>query len=264
MSDLLIEKDGPVCTVTLNRAERRNALPRSLLLEIARACDSLAADTTIRVVVFRGEGKDFSVGMDLKDPELASLAQAPLGDRRRALMAGPGMVRAVQALPQTTIAALHGNCLGGGGCLALACDLRVVAEDLRFGMPEVLRGMNMSWRTVPLMVATFGVTRTKELLLTGALVTAGQALVWGLANRVVPGSGPEAHAEANAWARELASRVPPLAATMIKESVNAVANAHTAMVHMDTDQFLLAQHTDDFAESIAAFMAKRPPEYQGR
>jgi enoyl-CoA hydratase/carnithine racemase len=148
--------------------------------------------------------------------------------------------------------------------LALACDLRVVARDIKFGMPESLRGMIMSWRTVPLMVATFGVTRTKELLLTGSYVEADGALLWGLANRVVEGTGDEVYTEALRWAEQLAARVPPLVATMIKETVNAVANAHTPMVHMDTDQYMLAQHTEDFAEAIAAFSEKREPRFRGR
>ena len=264
MTDIALERDGAVAVVVLNRPERRNALSRAMILELRRVCDELAKETDTRVVVFRGLGKDFSVGVDLRDPEHARTAQAPLHERRRLLQAGPDLVRAVQALPQTTIAALHGYCLGGAGCVALACDLRVAARDIKFGMPEALRGMIMSWRTVPLMVATFGVTRTKELLLTGSYVEADSALLWGLANRVVEGTGDEAYTEALRWAEHLAASVPPLVATMIKETVNAVANAHTPMVHMDTDQYMLAQLTEDFGEAIAAFSEKREPRFRGR
>lgn len=264
MSEVEVAKSGHVATVTLNRPERRNALSRSLMESIIAACEKLRRDDEARVVVIQASGRDFSVGVDLHDPVLAAVAQAPIGERRRLLQVGPEMVRSIQALPQTTIAAMHGYCLGGGGCVALACDLRVVGSDLRFGMPEVLRGMNMSWRTVPLMVATFGATRTKELLLTKCYVESDRALIWGLANRTIDGSGPEVQAAAGTWAREIAASVPPIAATMIKETVNAVANAHTAMVHMDTDQYILAQHTDDFREAVAAFLEKRDPEYRGR
>ena len=262
--DLQLDRDGPVVTLTLARPERRNALSRGLMRAIVEACTELRDDAEARVIVLRGAGSDFSVGVDLKDPESAELAGADLGTRRRAQQLGPRMVQAVLDLPQTTIVSMHGWCLGGGGCLALACDLRVMASDARFGMPEVQRGMNMSWRTVPLMVTTFGATRTKELLLTGRHVGADEALMWGLASRIVPGSGAEAHAEAARWATELAQSVPPLAAAMVKETVNAVATALTPMVHMDADQHLLAQHTEDFRESISAFLDKRPARFRGR
>jgi enoyl-CoA hydratase/carnithine racemase len=158
---------------------------------------------------------------------------------------------------------MHGYCLGGGGCVALACDLRVAAGDLRFGMPEVLRGMNMSWRTVPLMVAHFGPARTKELLITGKLLDAVQAERWGLANRVVTGGAKDAWREADSWAREILDSVPPVPASMVKETVNAVANAATPMVHMDMDQFMLTQSTEDFREAVLAFLDKRKPRFSG-
>jgi len=264
MDGLIVERTEHVARVTIDRSERRNALTRALLRGLADVAGELGADPSIRVVVFEGRGGDFSVGMDLKDPELANAMQAPLGERRRILKAGPRMVDAIQAMPQTTVAAMHGYCLGGGGCVALACDLRVAATDLRFGMPEALRGMNMSWHSVPLMVATFGPARTKELLLTQRYLSADEGQLWGLVNRVVAGGGDEARAEALRWAQEIAETVPPLAATMIKETVNATANALTPLVHMDTDQFLLTQMTDDFRESVSAFMEKRKPSFRGQ
>jgi enoyl-CoA hydratase len=264
VTSVRLEREDAVRVVTLDRAPRRNALSLEMLVELARVCGGIADDTEARAVVFRGAGRDFSVGADLKDPALARAAEAPIGERRRLLQAGPDLIRAVQAMPQTTIVAIHGYCLGGAGCLALACDLRVASRDMSFGMPEVLRGMNMSWRTVPLMVSTFGVTRTKELLLTGANVEADAALVWGLANRVVDGGAEEATAEAKRWAHEIARKVPPLSATMIKETINAVAGAHTPIVHMDTDQYIVTQQTEDFAEAVAAFLGKREPEFKGR
>jgi len=260
----VIERSGGVARVILDRPERRNALTRALLRGLIGAAEELGADPSVRVVVFEGRGTDFSVGVDLKDPEMLGAMQAPLGDRRRQIQAGPRMVQAIQGMPQPTVAAMHGHCLGGGGCIALACDLRVAAGDLRFGMPEVLRGMNMSWRTVPLMVATFGPARTKELLMTPRLLSAEESLLWGLSNRVVAGGGAEAGAEALRWAEQIAESVPPLAATMVKETVNATANALTPLVHMDADQFLLAQTSEDFRESVTAFLEKRKPSFKGQ
>lgn len=263
-SQVELHQDGAVATLTLSRAAQRNTLTRDLIVEVTQACRAYRDDESVRVVVFQADGTDFSLGVDLTDPAMLETARAPIGRRRRLLQIGPDLVRAIQDIPQTTIVAMHGYCLGGGGCIALACDLRVVASDLRFGMPEALRGMTMTWRTVPLMVAHFGPARTKELLMTRCLLDAQRAAAWGLANRVVDGGGKEAQAEARRWAHELVGEVPPITASMIKQTVNAVANAHTAMVHMDTDQYILSQQTEDFEEAVRAFLEKRLPQFQGR
>jgi enoyl-CoA hydratase len=263
MDELLVETTGYVVTLTLNRPGRRNAISRALLQDLVDTFEALRSDRDARVVVVRAAGQDFSVGVDLKDPENATTLQAPLGERRRLLQLGPRMMDAVQGLPQTTIVAVHGHCLGGAACLALACDLRLAGSDLRIGMPEVLRGMTMSWRSVPLMVEHFGPARTKELLLTGRSIDAQEALSWGFANRVVSGGVDTLHAAAFEWAQDLSEAVPPLAATMVKNTVNAIANFRTPLVHMDTEQYLLSQSTEDHRESVAAFLQKRAPRFKG-
>lgn len=260
--DLAIE--GAVATVTLARPEARNRLSRAMLERIVSLCEELGREDSVRVVVVQGAGSDFSTGVDLLDPELVRIAQEPIGRRRRSLLFGPRVVAALQSLPQLTIAALHGYCLGGAGCLALACDLRVGAADMRFGMPEVRRGMNMSWHSVHLMVAHWGPTRTKELLLTGRELDVETALSWGFVNRATGAGAEPVQAGARAWADELADSTPPIPAAMVKETVNAIANAHAGTVHMDTDQFILTQNTDDFREAVVSFKQKRVPRYKGK
>jgi enoyl-CoA hydratase len=264
MAELEREVSGHVVTLTLSRRERRNALSLALIESLIAACDALRDDTHARVVVLRASGRDFSLGIDLTDPALAAIARLPLGERRRAVLYGRRVVQAIQGLPQTTIVAMHGYCLGGGACLALACDLRVAASDLKLGMPEVLRGLNMSWGVVPLLVAQLGPARTKELLLTGAPLSAERALAWGLANHCVEGSEADVARAAHTWASEIADGVPPIAASMIKDTINAIANAQSAAVHMDADQLLLAQHSADYAEAVTAFLAKRKPDLTGQ
>jgi len=264
MSEVSVDTDAGVAHVTLARPEQRNRLTKRTLETLLAACTTFAQDAETRVVIFRGDGPDFSAGVDLRDPGMRDIAHEPMARRRMLLQLGPRLVEAIQALPQITIAAMHGHCLGGGGCIALACDLRIAAADLRFGMPEVLRGMNMSWRTVPLMVAHFGPARTKELLITGKLLDSTQSERWGLANRIVTGGRADAWSEADSWARQIVADVPPVAATMVKETVNAVANAATPMVHMDMDQFMLTQSTEDFREAVLAFLEKRAPRFTGK
>lgn len=264
MSEVTLRIDGKVATITLNRPRARNRLSKSLLETLLGICTEVRDDDTVSVVVVQAEGRDFSCGADLSDPGMRAMATEPIGKRRRLLQLGPRVVTAIQELPQTTIAAMQGYVLGGGGCIALACDLRIAAADLRFGMPEVLRGMNMSWRSVPLMVAQFGPTRTKDLLITGRYVHADEALIWGLANRTAEAGPTSVQQAAAAWASEIAASVPPIQASMVKQTINAIANASTPMVHMDTDQYIVAQMTDDFAEAMSSFMEKRPPDYKGR
>jgi len=259
-----VDIDGAVARLILARPQQRNRLSRRMLEEVVEACGRLAEEPSVRVVVVAAEGRDFSTGVDLADPGMREIATEPIGRRRSLLQLGPRVVRAVRELPQITIAAMHGYCLGGGGCIALACDLRIAARDLRFGMPEVQRGMTMSWRTVPLMVAHFGPARTKDLLIAGKLVDSDTAIAWGLANRVCP-AGPEAaRAAAEGWATELARDVPPIQAGMVKQTVDAVVDVTMPLVHMDTDQFILSQMTEDFREALSAFLEKRRPDYEGR
>lgn len=266
VEERLVEVDiaDRVARLVLRRPAERNRLSRAMLEQVAAACERIASTAEARVVVVAAEGRDFSVGVDLSDPAMRAIAAEPIGSRRSLLQLGPRVVRAVRQLPQITIAAMHGYCLGGGGCIALACDLRIAAADLRFGMPEVQRGMTMSWRTVPLMVAHFGPARTKELLIAGKMLDAQTAVEWGLANRVCEAGSEAAREAAEAWAAELARDVPPIQATMVKETVDAVAEVTAPLVHMDTDQFILSQMTEDFREAVTAFLEKRKPDYEGR
>jgi len=262
--NLRLDINGRVARLVLARAEQRNRLSRRMLEEVVDACARLAAELEVRVVVVAADGRDFSTGVDLADPGMRAIATESIGRRRALLQLGPRVVRAVRELPQVTIAAMHGYCLGGGGCIALACDLRIAAADLRFGMPEVQRGMTMSWRTVPLMVAHFGPARTKELLIAGKVVDAETAIAWGLANRRCDAGADAARVAAEAWATELARDVPPIQSTMVKQTVDAVVDVVMPLVHMDTDQFILSQMTDDFREAVTAFLEKRRPDYEGR
>jgi enoyl-CoA hydratase/carnithine racemase len=262
--NLRVDITDRVARLVLARPEQRNRLSRRMLEEVVEACARLAEEPDVRVVVVAAEGRDFSTGVDLTDPGMRAIAAENIGRRRALLQLGPRVVRAVRELPQITIAAMHGYCLGGGGCIALACDLRVAAADLRFGMPEVQRGMTMSWRTVPLMVAHFGPARTKELLVAGKMLDADTAIAWGLANRRCDAGERAARAAAEEWATDIARETPPIQAAMVKQAVDAVVDVILPLVHMDTDQFILSQMTDDFREAVTAFLEKRRPNYEGR
>lgn len=172
---------GPVRTITLDRPDRLNALGREMR-EGLEAAVADAADSDARVVVLEGAGRAFSAGADLKDAD--DVADATWQQRRRASGRWGRLLDAIEGLPSVTVASLHGHVIGGAVLLAVACDLRVAAPDVRLRIPELALGIPLTWGGVPRLVREIGMPRTRELVLTGHVVGAAQALAWGLAHRV--------------------------------------------------------------------------------
>jgi len=256
-----VEKHGHVATVTLDRAERLNALGRDLMSELIDTARSFASDTETRVVIFTGAGKHFSAGADLKDDTPRGDLPSSRLQLRRSLRIGPDLVRAVHEMDQITIAAINGVALGGGACIATACDFRIGASDSACGYPEIDRGMNLQWLALPLCVHLIGPARAKRMIVLGQKENARTLLEWGFYDEVVD------PAELLDRAREMADAYaskPPIAAQMIKQSVNAVASAMDhAIMHMDLDQWMLTATTDDYREGIKAFLEKRAARFEG-
>lgn len=258
---LTLERDGHVATLTLCRPEALNALDGRLMAELERAAAELHDDEQTRVVVLTGKGKHFSAGVDLRDPDRADRDRDTQLMRWRFLRAGPRLVRAFLELPQITIAAVNGVALGGAACIASVCDFRIGAQDATVGYPEINLGMNLSWGGLAPLVHLVGPARAKRLLLLGRREDADTLARWGFFDEVV--ASERLLARAHDLAGELAKK-PPLAAQMIKRGVNAVAAAlDQAVMHMDTDQFMLAVSTDDHREAVQAFFEKREGVFDG-
>ena len=260
MAEPIIEvTPGEISTLTLKRPERRNALNVELMSALETAARSFADSHETRVVIVRGEGESFSAGADLSAGDGAR--SEPLVARRHAARLGGRMLRSILEIPQPTICEIQGVAIGGGACIATACDFRVAADDARIGYAEVRLGMNLMWNALPLCVGLIGPARTKRMLMTGALVPAPQLAEWGFVDECVP------RARLEACARELAEELaalPPTAVQMIKQSVNAVSGAlDSAVMHMDADQWLLTAQSQDFREGIHAFREKRTPRFSG-
>jgi enoyl-CoA hydratase/carnithine racemase len=255
-------RDGRVALVTIRRAERRNAVTEAMLRELVEASRAFAGDEETRAVVFRAEGRDFSVGADLSQRPPSGAKPPSLVMRRRAAELGATLMHAIEEIHQPTICAVQGIATGAGACIASACDFRVGAHDARIGYGEVRLGINLMWNAVPLCVRLVGAARAKRMILGGALFDAATLERWGWLDEVVPRA--ELDPAARRWAEEYAA-LPPLAVQMIKRSVNAVAGAlDRAVMHMDADQWLLASQSEDFREAVEAFFAKRKPEFSGR
>ena len=259
---LKIAKKSHVAVVTFNRPEKLNALSADLMEEVIRAAHAFREDEATRVVIFTGAGTCFSAGVDLTDKKnFDRLAQASNLMKLRYLKLGPRMIRAVYEMDQITIAAVNGAAMGGGACLAAACDFRVGAEDCRVGYPEVGLGMNLSWTALPMCVHLIGPARAKQMVILAEKVNAQTLLDWGFLDEVVPSS--QLMKTAQAMARTYAAQ-PPIAAQMVKRSVNAIAAAlDQAVLHMAAAPILLTTQTQDHLEGLSAFLEKRGKYFKG-
>jgi enoyl-CoA hydratase/carnithine racemase len=256
---LRIERAGHIATVTFHRPEVANALNFDHLAEIERAALSFRDDADTRVVIFTGAGKHFSSGADLSDP--GDAYRGPMVLRRRRTRIGERTIRALYGMDQITIAAWNGAAMGGGACIATALDFRIGADDAFMQYPEVDIGVNLMWQSLPLITHLAGPARAKRLVVGGERIMAGELHDWGVLDRLVPRS--ELMSAAMEMAAHYASK-PPVAAQMIKQSVNRIVSAlDDAVTHMDADQNLLAQTTSDRGEAIRSYLDKTTPEFTG-
>ncbi|MDH3236054.1 MAG: enoyl-CoA hydratase/isomerase family protein [Alphaproteobacteria bacterium] len=257
-----IEKDGRIAVVRFDRGDKANAMSFKVMDALQAAALELARDPELSAIVLTGQERRFTLGFDLRDPETMAVAQAGLAEQRHRLRAGRDMCEAWMRLEPVTIAAVEGWCVGGGVALAIALDLRVASSDAKFYAPEIERGMNMSWGSVPRMTALVGPARAKRLLILAEQLDAKTALDWGLIDEVAADGG------ALDAARVMAARIaklPPVPVRMIKQGIERAAHPLAeALSAMDRDQFALAQRSEDYSEAVASFLEKRDPDYTGR
>jgi len=219
-----VQADGSLGRLTLSRPERLNAIGLAMMREIRAAAHWFDGKPAVRVVVVSGAGRAFCAGADLKDSPVAAATPREGGlswaERREVGQAGLRMADAVEAMRAVTIAQVQGYAVGGGLVLMAACDLRVVAEDAVFSIPEVDLGIPLAWGGIPRLVREIGPALTKELVMTCRRFTPAEAKAAGLVNRVVPASALAE--EVAALAAELAAK-PSVPLAITKEHVNAVA-----------------------------------------
>lgn len=256
-----ITRHGRVAIVRFDRGFRANPLSLALLRELTEVARGFHDCPDVSAVVLTGRVDGFCMGMDLKDPAQAASRAGGLARRRIDLRSGPRMCQAWEDVDAITICAIEGWCVGGGAALAAACDLRVMARSARVYVPEVERGMNMSWGSIPRFTALVGPARAKRIAALCEQVDAPTALDWGLADEVC------ADGEALATACRIAERaaaLPPTAMKMVKHDVNIAAHALAkATAHRDFDAFALTEKSADFGEGVASFLEGREPRFTG-
>lgn len=259
MGQVSLVKTDRVARVTFDRGYPANPLSLGLMRELTAVAQDLRHDAEINAVILSGRADNFALGFDLKDPETKALANLSLSERRIALQTGGRMCRAWAEIEALTISAISGWCVGGGLALAVSTDLRVMATGATLYAPEIERGMNMSWGSVPRVVNLVGPARAKRILALAERVDAATALAWGLADEVA--DDPLTAAQSLATR---AAEMPPVALRMVKQGVDAYATALAGVAaQADFDQFALAQTGSDYAEGVASFLEGRPAAFTG-
>jgi enoyl-CoA hydratase/carnithine racemase len=256
-SDLLVSRDGPVVTLSLNRPEKRNALTVPMLEAFQAAVRQAAAEPAVRVLVVAGAGKAFCAGLDMKE---MGLARRPDGSVEYPEI--EGVLHDLERCPVPTIAMMQGDAIAGGLELALHCDLRVAGASARMGMPLAKIGLVVPFPLTQKLLDTVGTVKTKEMLFTGALLDAESARSAGLVTRVVP------DAELAAATRELAAEIAanaPLALRTMKAAIleaNAFRNPRPSPEL--AAQAAVTRKSEDLQEGLRAVFEKRRAVFQGR
>jgi len=256
--NLLLDRDGAVAIVTINRPKVLNALNAQTLDELRRAMLDLGRDDSVRVAVLTGAGdKSFVAGADIN--ELA--VQTPTSGREHALT-GQHVFDVIENLGKPVIAAINGYALGGGCELAMACTIRLAADTARLGQPEIGLGLIPGYGGTQRLARLVGKGRAMELILGGAPISAAEAERIGLVNRVV--AAAELIAEATKFAQQLAKGAP-IAMRYILSAINKGLEMPLAEGCLfEATLFGLVASTEDMREGTAAFLEKRKASFKGR
>ncbi len=257
MDELLYEVRDDIGWITFNRPAARNALTFAMYEGLAKICAAQTAAPALRALVLAGAGeKAFAAGTDIGQfrafdgPQDAIAYEARL-DR---------VLDTIERCPIPMIAALSGACTGGGAGIAVCCDIRIAAANLRFGFPIARTlGNCLSMANIARLSTLIGPARVKEIIFTARLVEAEEAKCVGLVSEILPDHAA-LKVRAEALARAIAGNAP-LTLRATKEAVRRLRGAHDA--NADRDLILLCYLSQDFREGMEAFLGKRPPVWRG-
>jgi enoyl-CoA hydratase/carnithine racemase len=246
-------QDG-IASITMNRPEKRNAMNRALLDGLVSNFTELETNTDVRVIVIRGEGKAFCAGLDLRE----------LSARQQGADAEMGVVEILQMIEGSrhpTIAMVQGDALAGGCELALHCDLRVVSDLARFGMPLARLGLVIPFPLCQKLVEIVGPAYTKQILLSGQPVEATRAYDMGMVHQLVPAA--ELEQATYGLARTIADNAP-LSLSGMKTTIHRAISLRETIEYQDLQQMAATARTSqDAKEGVKAMLEKRKPQFRG-
>ncbi len=256
-TNIRLEKRPPLAFVTLDRPKVLNALDTATLDELDFAFDDLAEDASIHVILIAGAGgRAFAAGADINE-----LAAIPSGEGQAFALHGQSVLRSIETLNKPVIACIQGFALGGGCELAMACTMRIAAEDARFGQPEVKLGIIAGYGGTQRLPRLVGRGTGLKLLLTGAIIDAQEALRIGLVDEVVPAARLMERAEA--LALEIAANAPLALADTLRAVDEGIELPLDLALMREAARFGHLCGTADKAEGAAAFLGKRAPVWKG-
>jgi methylglutaconyl-CoA hydratase len=255
---VVVKKNVPSGTIVLNRPDKRNALSRQMLEELAQALDDLHQERKVRAVILTGAGTAFCAGMDLGEMQETSKQPDALLQWHADAVQYRELLDKLLQFPKPVIAAVNGPVMAGGAGLMLASDLVVAAPTARFGLPEPRRGL-VAGIVSPLLVFRIGASHAANLLLTARTIEAAEAQRIGLYHEIVP--------EELVWARahELAGQIAesaPEAIQLTKKMLNETIGEHlSTLLSAGAAASATARTTEAAREGLAAFLEKRPPRW---
>ena len=252
---LLLSREEAIAVITLNRPPA-NAISEPLIRELNLALIELQGDAAVRAVVITGSGdRIFCGGADLGSAFSG-------GDVEGFIRFGNSVMRKMERFPKPIVAAINGHAMGGGCEIAMACHLRLLKETARMGQTESNLGIMPGYGGTQRLPRLIGRTKALELLLLGTQIPAAECLSLGLVNRLCKEG--ETLNDARALARQLARRAPLATAAIIKAVDEGLESPMARSIDVELDAFMPTLRSEDAAEGIQAFFAKREPEFKGR
>jgi 2-(1,2-epoxy-1,2-dihydrophenyl)acetyl-CoA isomerase len=267
MSDLIETFEDGVATLTMNRPEARNALTGEMQAALSEALPRLAADPKVRCVVLTGTGGAFCAGGDVKT-FAASTRAAPSGggfnveQRAFGLRAGTEVCRWLHEMPKPTLAVIGGPAAGAGLSMALACDLRIAADDAKLTTAFSKVGLSGDYGGSYFLTHLVGAAKARELYFTADVISGAEAQRLGIVNRAVPRA--EIAEAGAAWARQLAG-LPTTAIGYMKRNLNAAQHGSLAdVLDLEALHMVRTMMTEDHKNASAAFVRKQAPVFEGK
>jgi len=258
---ILVDVSDAIGTITLNRPEKLNAFAGTMRKEVADAVKMMADDESVRVIVITGAGRAFCAGADIG--YMKELTESGNTEGFKALVeAGREVVTTIRHTKKPVIAAVNGAAAGGGANLALACDVRIASDKASIGQTFNKIGLHPDWGGTYFLPRLVGPAKALELIFSGEMVKADEALRIGLFNRVVPAD--ELEQETNALAKLYAEK-PPIAMALAKTAIyDSGTNDLEAMLDVELDHQLRSFDSEDATEGLNAFLEKRAPKFLGK